>query len=229
LDEFADYNEYWAKRIETESCDKYVPRYDLVIKRIPESISVLDIGCGDGAFLNYLKKNRPNADVFGVDISSTAISVLRQRGLNGLVIDSNRPLRSQIDRDFDCVVLMEVLEHVHYADDLLRHTLNFHPKKVFVTIPNMGFILNRLRLLIGGRMPVTSIIFHMREHIRFWTVKDFIQWSGVLGFEVKSISSAYMSESLQWLNKTLVRWSPGLFGRQMVYELEPLATSAAHP
>lgn len=221
LNEFADYDEYWDRRSQAEDMDRYLPRNELITKHIPDGASVLDIGCGDGVFLSYLKQQRANADVFGVDVSSKAIAMLRKRGLNGMVINPNRSLRSQIDRPFDYVVLMEVLEHVRDAESLCRQTLDFHPKRVFVTIPNMGFIINRLRLFIGGRMPVTVIVFHMREHIRFWTVKDFKQWAGVLGFEVKSISCRYNRKSAYVFNKTIVRWFPGLFGRQLVYELMP--------
>lgn len=224
LNEFADYDEYWDKRARLGMTDcRYRARYELITKHIPDGTSVLDIGCGDGAFLSYLKQQRPNTDVFGVDVSCKAVAMLRKRGLNGMVINPNRPLRSQIGRPFDYVVLMEVIEHVYDAESLCRQTLDFHPKRVFVTTPNMGFIINRLRLFIGGRMPVTVILFHMKEHIRFWTVKDFKQWAGVLGFEVKSISCRYNRKSAYIFNKTIVRWFPGLFGRQLVYELMPVS------
>jgi len=225
LNEFADYDEYWTRRSQTEDIEHYSPRNMLVAKHIPDGASVLDIGCGDGAFLSYLKQQRPNCDVFGVDVSCKAIEMLHKRALNGMVINPNHPLRNQIDRSFDYVVLMEVLEHVHDAESLCRQTLDFNPKKVFVTIPNMGFIINRLRLFIGGRMPVTVIIFHMKEHIRFWTVKDFKQWAKILGFEVKSISCQYNRKAAYIFNKTIVRWLPSLFGRQLVYELMPVRGS----
>ncbi len=224
LNEFGNYDEYWAKRQQTDQVDRSLPRYELVTRHIPDGASVLDIGCGDGSFLSYLKQQRPNADVLGIDISSKAVTMLRQRGLNGQVIKPSLPLRNQINRSFDYVVLMEVLEHVQDAETLCRQTLDFCPKRVFVTIPNMGFILNRLRLFIGGRMPVTMIVFHMREHIRFWTVKDFTQWTQTLGFKVDRFSYRYKRKSLWFFNKTIVRWYPSLFARQLVYELVPDST-----
>ena len=221
LNEFADYDKYWQQRKQRDHQEINLPRYSLVVEHIPDGSSVLDIGCGDGAFLSYLKKQRPSTNVLGVDISSQAISILHKRGLEGLVLDPDLPLRNQIEGSFDYVVLMEVLEHIQNAESLCRQTLDFNPKHVFVTIPNMGFIINRLRLFFGGRMPVTMIVFHMREHIRFWTMKDFIQWATSLGFQVESISSRYARKSAFIFNKTIVRWFPGLFGRQLFYKLTP--------
>jgi len=64
LEEFADYDEYWDKRKQESEQDRSIPRYELVTEKIPDGASVLDIGCGNGAFLSYLKKTSPQCQCF---------------------------------------------------------------------------------------------------------------------------------------------------------------------
>jgi 2-polyprenyl-3-methyl-5-hydroxy-6-metoxy-1,4-benzoquinol methylase len=108
---------------------------------------------------------------------------------------------------------MEVIEHVADAESIVRQAQQMHPRRIIITTPNMGFILNRLRLLLG-RTPVTVILYHMREHLRFWTVKDFRQWADVLGMEVVRIAAQNYK---RWIART---W-PSLFCRQIIYECVP--------
>lgn len=49
--------------------------------------SVLDIGCGDGRFLFYLRDLKPNLTLTGVDGSSNAIDNLKSKGIEAHVLD----------------------------------------------------------------------------------------------------------------------------------------------
>ena len=76
--------------------------------------SVLDVGCGQGSFLQELLADFPNIRPHGVDISATAIDLARSRVPNGhfWVLDLER---DSLDVKFDILVCSEVLEHL--ADD----------------------------------------------------------------------------------------------------------------
>lgn len=222
LKDFVDYDEYWARRQEHHKQREFLPRYKIITDLVPDGTSVLDVGCGCGDFLAYLKRHRPNCDVLGADISPLAIRILKEHGQSGCVVSPDLPLSAQIDRKFDYVVLMEVIEHVVDAESFLRDVVAFCPKRIFVTIPNMGYILNRLRLLFG-RMPITVIIHHMREHVRFWTVRDFREWAHVLGLDVKSVVA--QNGHSPWL----ARLWPSLLARQVVYELTTKPGSRPSP
>ena len=217
LYDFRDYNEYWDKRGSDHSKPQILHRFVDIAARIEPRTSVLDIGCGDGVFLAYLKERKPACEIFGLDLSDRAVAALRNRGIDGRVIEEGRPLRQLVDRDFDNVVLMEVIEHVQDAEGLLTQALAFNPKRIFITIPNAGFLVHRARLMFGGRFPVTAIVFHVKEHIRFWTVKDFHQWADHLGCEV--IACVGQERTTNWLKLFLLRLSPGLFAGQVIFEL----------
>jgi methionine biosynthesis protein MetW len=217
LQDFSDYDEYWNKR-KTDDPDPVVLHRSIYIaSRIPAGSSVLDIGCGDGAFLAYLKQVKPTCDLFGVDLSEEAILALEARGVSGAVIRKGETLKQMVGRDFENVVLMEVIEHVHDAEELLAEALALNPSRIFITIPNAGYIIHRARLMFGGRFPVTAIVFHVKEHIRFWTVKDFYQWADYMGCEI--LSCIGQERTGNKFKLFMMRLSPALFAGQLIFEL----------
>lgn len=220
LNEFDDYDQYWDLRTENSPPAEVLHRYVTITDRIKNGESVIDIGCGDGAFLQYFQNRNPQSRAYGTDLSQKAIDLVKQRGFEGSVISNAQPLREQIGETFDNVVMMEVIEHVHDAEELMRQVLALEPKKIFVTIPNTGFILHRLRLFFGGRFPVTVIIYHMKEHIRFWTVKDFFQWAKAMQCEVTDYVG--QERTTNPIHLWLMRIWPSLFAGQLVYELKPI-------
>ena len=184
LNPYPDYDEYWEKRKADGKSPGLLYRYRKIAEMLPHGARVLDIGCGDGTFGAHITQARPDCRYFGVDISKTSVEQARERGISCQTIDSSRPLREQLDLDADCITMMEVLEHVHDAEDLMSQALAFRPQFIYVTIPNVGCLMHRIRLAVFGRFPVTTIIYHMKEHIRFWTFKDFTQWSATFGLKV---------------------------------------------
>ena len=218
LNEFENYDDYWKKRQAPQQTTNVLHRCISIGNQIPNNCSVLDIGCGRGDFLRYLKSLNKNLTLHGADLSSHAITHLKKDGITGSAIDSNLTLQEQISGQFDYIVMMEVIEHVHEAEDLVRQILAFQPKAVFITIPNAGYIIHRFRLMFGGRFPVTFILMHMKEHIRFWTVKDFYQWAGHVG--LKCIQHQGQEKGTRSpLRLFLIRNFPSLFAAQVIYKL----------
>lgn len=113
--------------------------------------------------------------------------------------------------------MMEVIEHIVDAEDLMHQVMEMNPSRIFITIPNVGCIKHRLRLMFGGRFPITSIFYHMKEHVRFWTVKDFKQWSKAMGLHIISIHGQF--DQGDKLVKFVVKKWPTLFADRVVYEL----------
>lgn len=218
LVEFQDYDAYWVARLRDQRVSKDLHRYRIVASKLPDDTSVLDIGCGDGAFLRYLQKAKPNCRTMGADTSGAAMKQLRDSGIPGIHLDGDLPLAVQITEYYENIVLMEVIEHVIESEELVRQVIDLQPKRIFITIPNVGFLMHRLRLMFVGRFPVTSIFYHMKEHVRFWTVTDFYEWAESLGLTVLSHNGQIdrNDKILVWL----VRAAPRLFADRMVYELE---------
>lgn len=225
LSEFQDYDDYWHSRVRDGKRSPVLDRYRIVAGLVPDHASVLDIGCGEGAFLRYLGAAKPSCRIAGADISSVAIDALAKDGIDGRLIDPDKPLATQIEGAWDAIVLMEVIEHVVDAEALMRDVASLSPRRVFVTIPNVGFLLHRFRLMFFGRFPVTSIFYHMKEHVRFWTLKDFQQWASHVGMHVHSYHGQVDRPDM--LVRLLARAAPGLFADRMVYELSPVREQGA--
>lgn len=219
LNDYPSYDEYWERRHATGKNPGLLYRYRMIASLLPQGASVLDIGCGDGSFGLHLASVRPDCTYVGADISASAIDIVRKRGLQGFVIDPEVAVSAQVEGPFDVVTAMEVIEHVHDAEALMAGLVSLTRNLVVITIPNTGFILHRARLAIYGRFPVTTIVFHMKEHIRFWTYKDFVEWVAPFGLFVRDYIGQEGNNSI--LERFLIRKFPSLFAAQVIYVLAP--------
>jgi len=73
----------------------------------------LDIGCGTGAMLRELEKM---GEAVGMDTSEEALSFARTRTGARLVLGSAPGRLREMEERFDCVLMLDVLEHIE--DDL---------------------------------------------------------------------------------------------------------------
>jgi methionine biosynthesis protein MetW len=202
-----DYDEYWLRR---GTLTVVHDRWRIAAELIPDGASVLDVGCGSGQFIALLKTRRPRCTVVGVDVSPNAIEIARAQGANASVlnIESANAVGS-----FDFVTCLEVLEHIAHAEVALGRIMQATRRQAVVSVPNVGFIGCRLRLGLFGRFPTTSCVFHIREHVRFWTVADFREWVEHYGYRV-------VGEHPQHGVWFLWRRFPSLFASAMVYVVE---------
>ena len=70
---------------------------------------ILDIGCGDGAFLNFAKQLGWEAT--GIEIDSDAVIAALNHGVN--VLEGDFRELNRYNNNFDCVICSHVLEHVY--------------------------------------------------------------------------------------------------------------------
>ena len=71
-----NYDGYWQSR----SRHYLQPRHLIIARHLVPGESVLDVGCGDGAMLEYFIKEK-HVQGFGIDISPVAVERARARGL----------------------------------------------------------------------------------------------------------------------------------------------------
>jgi len=76
------------------------------------SSSLLDIGCANGGLLQDLRKQDYH-NIFGIDPSPTCISHVRSKGITCFEGDLFSLSFKNMTRQFDCIVLTHVLEHIH--------------------------------------------------------------------------------------------------------------------
>ena len=144
-----------------------------IARLVPHGSRVLDLGCGDGAMLDYLQRTR-GCSGYGIEISDTNVLACVQRGVNVVQLNLDGGLTMFDDASFDVVLQLDTLQHLRNAETMLRETARVGRIGV-VSFPNFAHWPNRLSVL-RGRMPVTKRLpyqWYDTPNIRVGTFKDF--------------------------------------------------------
>lgn len=200
------FDDEWNKKINNEDN----PRFVAISKVIRGGSSILDLGCGNGDLMVYLRDKNKLSDVRGMDESAVGIQKCRDKGFKAEVLDLNN-LGSTSIEPADYVILSEVIEHIRDCEKVMTDCKKIYKKAVIITIPNAGYIWYRLRYLFG-RFPIDEH-FPPNFHIRFWTKRDFIIWADQLGYNLTAIHGCGGFTYL-W------KYFPSLFARNILYYLE---------
>ena len=201
------YETYWSKR----GGWGYKPRHEIFARWIGNDARVLDVGCGDCCFLEYLKKRNKNIEAIGTDIADNSVSVCKNQSIEAFQHDATKPFALK-DKSFNYVVISETLEHIPNPEELLLEARRIARKAVLVSIPNIALWKHRVRLMFGGRFPKQWALEPM-EHLRFFSIKDFRDAVRKLGFKVREQVSSSGTRILKHL------W-PNLFADQTCFYLE---------
>ncbi len=151
------------------------PDLGLVASMIEPGTRLLDVGCGDGALLDYLVRQL-SCDGRGMEISQSGVNACVARGLPAVQGDADRHLVDYPDDSFDYVILSQTLQAVHRPREVLRQMMRIADTAI-VSIVNFGHWRARLSLMTRGRMPHTRILsepWFETSNIRPCTVRDFM-------------------------------------------------------
>ncbi len=137
---------------------------------------ILDVGCGDGAIYSLIKEKCKN--YYGIDISKTALSQIKDKKVNTKVVNINEQKLPFQDNFFDYVVCLDVIEHVFDPVNLVDELFRVTQKEGFVIIstPNIRYYKHILKLIFG-RFPKTSGDKEHYDggHLHYFTYKDLIE------------------------------------------------------
>ena len=141
---------------------------------VPGGSRVLDLGCGSGELLAYLRDER-GCRVRGVELTPEGIAASIGRGLSVVQDDLDRGLAGFPDGSFDIVILSQTLQIVRKPALVLREMLRVGDRAV-LSFPNFGHWRVRGYLGFRGRMPVSRTIpysWYDTPNIHHTTLKDF--------------------------------------------------------
>lgn len=205
-----------CSRLPETANDDILSRPDL--RRIAELIEpgsrVLDLGCGDGGFLCYLRKTK-NIRPLGVDLDADMVAACVKRGIPVIHGDLNGRLDFLLDSSFDCVLLTRVLQELSNPDEVLREVTRIG-KRVLVGFINFGHIRNRWQLALSGRMPRSKALPHAwynTPNIHLGTIRDFRDLCDELDIEI--MRSFPVGRDRSFLAKRL----PNLFASACIFEI----------
>jgi len=147
----------------------------LIADMIEPGSRVLDIGCGDGALLAYLAREK-GVDGRGIELSQSGVNACVRHGLSVIQGDADHDLPAYPDHAFDVVVLSRTLQATHRPLHVVEELLRIG-RRAIVSFPNFGFWRIRLGLLFRGRMPVSELLnhpWHETPNIHLCTIRDFV-------------------------------------------------------
>ncbi len=151
--------------------------FKVISKIIKNNKRVLDIGCGDGTLMEYLKINQEN-DVRGLEPKKDLVRKCIARGLSVIEGDAEKELIQFPEKSFDYVVLSQTLQAFLKPEEVLNELLRIG-KQTIVTIPNFGYWKIRLHLMFKGTMPITKNIpyeWYNTPNLHMCTIKDFVNF-----------------------------------------------------
>ena len=204
------------EKLPQTAAENIISRPDL--RRIAELIEpdsrVLDLGCGNGDFLNYLKK-RKNIRPLGVEIDADMVAECVKRGIPVIHGDLNSNLDDLQDNSFDCVLLTRVLLELANPEAVLQEVVRIG-KRGLVGFINFGQIRNRLQLAFAGRMPRNVALPHEwynTPNIHLGTIQDFRELCARSNIEI--IRSFPIGRNRSFLAAGL----PNLFAYACIFEI----------
>ncbi len=157
---------------------------EVIARLVPRGARVLDLGCGTGELLAYLRDTR-GCSGYGVELDDANVLACARRGVNVIQLNLEEGLQLFEDRSFDVVLQLETLQHLRNAENMLRETARVGRIGI-VSFPNFAHWVNRMSIL-RGRMPVTRALpyeWYDTPNIRVGTYKDFEVLARKNGLEV---------------------------------------------
>lgn len=171
----------------------------LIAKLVPEGARVLDLGCGDGALLDLLQRER-GCSGYGVEIADGNVLQCIRRGVDVIQLNLDEGLAMFDDASFDVVLQIDTLQHLRNAEVMLRETARVGRIGI-VAFPNFAHWPNRLSIA-RGRMPVTRRLpyqWYDTPNIRVGTFKDFEVLAGKNNLRVLDAFGVQDDREVRWL------------------------------
>ena len=193
------------------------PDLRAIIDWIAPNSHLLDLGCGDGALLAYLQREK-GITGYGVEIGIAKVTECIDRGVNVIHADIEAGLSEFADNSFDYVVMNQTLQATHFPSDLLGEMLRIG-KQGIVTLPNFGHWRCRVQLGLQGKMPVSAALpsaWYDTENLHLCSLNDFDQLCADLNLKVLERQVLNHNHASGGVTAKLF---PNLFGEVALYRV----------
>ena len=187
--------------------------FEAIAQWVRPGARVLDLGCGDGSLLRFLKDKR-GASGYGIEIDDAKLLASVRNGVNVLQGDLETGLSGFESGSFDYVILSQTLQAVRHTEQIIREMLRVGREGI-VTFPNFGYWRHRLQVFLGGHMPVSRSLpyqWYNTPNVHLFTIGDFESFCAEHG--VRILERAVMDRGC------IVSLWPNLRGSLAVYRFD---------
>ena len=188
------------------------PDFAAIATLVKAGAKVLDLGCGDGSLLRYLRDTR-DIHGYGVEINDENVQACFNNGINVIQNDLESGLSSFGSGSFDYVILSQTLQAMRHTENLIKEMMRVS-KEGIVSFPNFGYWKNRLQVL-SGYMPVSEVLPYQwfdTPNIHLCTIGDFERFCRQHGANI--LERRIMNGDHQ------ISFAPNLFGMLAFYRFE---------
>jgi methionine biosynthesis protein MetW len=173
---------------------------------------VLDLGCGDGTLLKYLREGL-EVKGYGIEKDDANWLACLQNSVNVIQMDLEDGLSGFEDSSFDTVVLSQTLQAMHNTEGIVLEMLRVGREAV-VTFPNFGYWRNRIQSTLGN-MPVSKSLpyqWYDTPNVHLCTINDFDIFCKNHKIEILERKVITEGEEIQFM--------PNLLGNLAMYRLK---------
>ena len=188
--------------------------YHQVKEWIPEKSRVLDLGTGDGEFLEDLIKTK-HAQGEGVEQDPSLVTRCIGRGLVVHQGDILNGLDQYGLGAFDYVLMLGTFQELKDPEIVLRESFRVG-KRVIISYSNFAHLRARRQMMFEGRTPMTKALpspWYRTPNLHFFSVLDFQDFCREV--KVKEVQSAFFN------SQGAVRLWPNLRSELALSLLEP--------
>jgi methionine biosynthesis protein MetW len=196
----------------TKPSDTSRPDFAAIAMWISSGAKVLDLGCGDGTLLRYLRDTR-GIFGYGVEIDDNNVLSCVNNGVNVIQSDLESGLSIFESDSFDYVILSQTLQAMRHTEEIINEMLRVG-KQGIVSFPNFGYWKNRMQV-ISGHMPISKELPYQwfdTPNIHLCTLGDFEELCRLCG--------AQILEHIVMNGNRRTTFLPNLFGKLAFYRFE---------
>lgn len=178
--------------------------YKIITELIKPHTRILDLGCGDGTLLSYIKKVK-QCHVTGIEIKEEAIYTCMEKGVTAVQGDIDSSLGDYSDNRFDYVILNESVQQVIHPEKVILESLRIG-KKVIIGIPNFCHTSARFQIFFAGQVPVTKWLpykWYNTPNLRFLSIKDFRFFCNEKRIKIETERGLRADKEIKWFRNLL--------------------------
>lgn len=148
---------------------------NLYLNKKVKHIKICDVGCGPGTLLIEAKKR--GYGVFGIEPNKKTHKLLKENGIG--YTGEFFPLKSEISTKFDCIFILNSLEHMRCPLTIVKEIKKLLAKDglIYISVPNSDALVNRVMQEKAG-------VFGGHSHLQFFNSKTLSALLKKAGFKV---------------------------------------------